>query len=540
MARLEMFFLGSFQVVLDGEPITDFESHKDRALLAYLAVERERPHMREKLADLLWPQQDGQAGRSNLRHSLSKLRLLLGDRGEPPERRFLRVTRQAIQFNQQSDSRGDWALFTCPAPTLRQLEKMAAAYCGPFLDGLCPADSPDFDRWVLFRRAQFQRQALDAFQQLAAHYAARGELDRALPLAWRQVELEPWREVGQRQLMGLLARSGRRGEALAQFEVCRKTLAEKLGIAPAAETVALAEQIGDGRLASAEGEVFAAAAVPQDAPRAGRGWLTAVLLLSALVLGLLFNRGPLPSARHSLPSGMPAAGKIVQVCQEEPPTAELCVYDVGRGSVQTVSLADGLLPQAGSPSWSPDGTQIVFSGWPAGEAAGMSRLYVIQADGEGQRPLTHGPHSDGAPVWSPDGGWIALQRDCRLWLMRPDGDDAHPVWGIPGLHCVGGIAWSPDGEQLAFLSNIDPTLPAPNQLWLVDQGNESPRLLYTFAEVGIVGQLGYSPDGEQIVLLGGIGDEPHNLLFELTTDSAPDSLDAVAVPQWWLASFWEE
>ena len=39
------------------EPVTAFASNKVRALLAYLAVEADRPHRREALAGLLWPEQ---------------------------------------------------------------------------------------------------------------------------------------------------------------------------------------------------------------------------------------------------------------------------------------------------------------------------------------------------------------------------------------------------------------------------------------------------------------------------------------------------
>jgi DNA-binding SARP family transcriptional activator len=55
MAHLLLALLGPFQVTLAGEPVTSFESDKVRALLAYLAVEADRPHRRESLAGLLWP-----------------------------------------------------------------------------------------------------------------------------------------------------------------------------------------------------------------------------------------------------------------------------------------------------------------------------------------------------------------------------------------------------------------------------------------------------------------------------------------------------
>jgi DNA-binding SARP family transcriptional activator len=47
MARLSISLLGSFQVTLDGEPVTTFESAKVRALLAFLAVEAGRAHRRD-------------------------------------------------------------------------------------------------------------------------------------------------------------------------------------------------------------------------------------------------------------------------------------------------------------------------------------------------------------------------------------------------------------------------------------------------------------------------------------------------------------
>lgn len=46
MARLNLSFLGPFQVTLDSQPALGFESNKVRALLVYLAVEADRPHTR--------------------------------------------------------------------------------------------------------------------------------------------------------------------------------------------------------------------------------------------------------------------------------------------------------------------------------------------------------------------------------------------------------------------------------------------------------------------------------------------------------------
>jgi DNA-binding SARP family transcriptional activator len=50
-----MRFLGVFAVQLDGQPVAELDYDKVRALLAYLALEPDRPHRREALAGLLWP-----------------------------------------------------------------------------------------------------------------------------------------------------------------------------------------------------------------------------------------------------------------------------------------------------------------------------------------------------------------------------------------------------------------------------------------------------------------------------------------------------
>ncbi len=56
MARLSLALLGPLQVRLDDQPLSSLAYAKVRALLAYLAVEA-RPHGRDALAELLWPEQ---------------------------------------------------------------------------------------------------------------------------------------------------------------------------------------------------------------------------------------------------------------------------------------------------------------------------------------------------------------------------------------------------------------------------------------------------------------------------------------------------
>jgi WD40 repeat protein/DNA-binding SARP family transcriptional activator len=256
MAALSIRLFGPFEVELDGEPVTGFATDKARALLAYLAVEADRPHRREALAGLLWPEVPEASARGSLRTALGNVRQLVGDRPRSPDhvssseskdsRPFLNVSWQEIQFRRDSDARVDVRVFTellqagslppsaqPPGPrTSQDLEEAVGLFRGSFLEGFSLPDSAAFEEWALLKREQLQRQVLSALQQLIGYYERSGEISRALPHAWRAVELDPWRGVAQRQLMHLLALDGQREAALAQYEQYRQLLAEELGAEP--------------------------------------------------------------------------------------------------------------------------------------------------------------------------------------------------------------------------------------------------------------------------------------------------------------------
>ncbi len=256
MARLTLSLLGPLHATLDSQPVTTFKYDKVRALLAYLAVEADRPHEREALLGLLWPDLPEDAARNNLRQTLLTLREALGDRtAQPP---FVLASRATIQLNPHSDYWLDVAAFTgllaesrghrhasaagCSA-CARRLQRALELYRGPFLSEFFLPDSEAFEEWALLRREQLHRQMLDALAQLVAHYERRGAYATALEYAHRQLAADPWREESHRDVMRLQMLSGQRGAALAQFERCRQLLAETLGVEPDAETTALYQQI---------------------------------------------------------------------------------------------------------------------------------------------------------------------------------------------------------------------------------------------------------------------------------------------------------
>src|SRR5512136_2037224 len=134
MTRLVVRLLGAFRVELDGEAVYGFETDKARALLAYLVVEADRPHRREALSGLLWPDQPDTVARARLRQTLYRVRQALTG-CEPPESRpssprdppFLFVTSTDVQFNTTSDYSLDVAELEAFA---RQVGAGASLPCG--------------------------------------------------------------------------------------------------------------------------------------------------------------------------------------------------------------------------------------------------------------------------------------------------------------------------------------------------------------------------------------------------------------------------
>ncbi len=250
MPRLTLSFLGCFHVCLDDRPVTDFKSNKVRALLAYLAVEADRPHRREALAGLLWPDWPDRDALSNLRYALASLRRSIGDHAATPP--FLLITPQTLQFNPASDHWLDVAELERQIADGAEPISAQSLYRGSFLAGFSIGDAAPFEEWVLLRREQISLQVMSLLGSLAAYHEASGDYPAAQSCARQQVALEPWSEEVHRMLMRVLTLGGQRSAALHQYYTCRDLLRDELGVEPTGETVALYEAIRVGTVVDRE------------------------------------------------------------------------------------------------------------------------------------------------------------------------------------------------------------------------------------------------------------------------------------------------
>lgn len=235
--RLTLRLLGPPETLREGARFDAFGTLKTAALLYYLAATR-RPHTRDHLATLFWGEMPDDNAKRNLTKSLQVLRKHFSP--------WLNIETQTVALAPDAAIDVDLLAFDHPpsAPhDLGALEAQIALYRGDTLDGVMLRDSPDFETWLVGERERLRDLLLRRLDQAVDLRLAAGDATRAMEHANRLLGLDPWRESAHRQMMTLLAHVGQRNAALAQYEQCRRALADELGVAPSAETTALYERL---------------------------------------------------------------------------------------------------------------------------------------------------------------------------------------------------------------------------------------------------------------------------------------------------------
>ena len=256
MARLVLHLFGTPRIELDHQPLA-IQRRKGAALLAYLAV-TQRPHHRDALATLLFPEYDQTGARKNLRRILSSLHGELNhawlqiDRVTVALPPIAELWADVSHFHHLlvSTRRHDHALEETCTTCLAALGEAAALYSDDFLRGFTLPDSPDFDDWQRSQSEQLRSELDDVLAHLGWGHAAQGAHSIALDYARRRVGLDPLHEAAHRQLIHLYAHAGQPTAAHRQYAECVRLLEAELGLAPTQETDALIEAIKAGQTPS--------------------------------------------------------------------------------------------------------------------------------------------------------------------------------------------------------------------------------------------------------------------------------------------------
>lgn len=190
--------------------------------------------------------------------------------------------------------------------------------------------------------------------------------------------------------------------------------------------------------------------------------------------------------------------------------------DNGVFRIQVVSL-DEMIPEAVTeqgtePSWSPNSMRIAFM---RGTAPEQRSLYVYDVQSGAEMLLIEGdddqPELVGTPAWSPDGTQIVFSADRRqghgtlLWsvdviskkLRRVTSPKKRTTF-VRDLQ----PAWSPDGTHIAFASNRHvPTADDAGDLDIYSIAADGSGLAQLTSDPGVATDPTYSPDGKRILFV---------------------------------------
>jgi DNA-binding SARP family transcriptional activator len=243
---LRLYLTGRVTVERDGRTVDErrLPGRQGRLALVYLALERARAASLAELAEAVWGEDLPRAWETAVSAIVSKLRATLGRVG-------IAVTTVSGRYR-LTLPRDAWVDVEAARRALDEAEGRVRAgrakhAWGPGNVAVSIASRPllsgaDTD-WVERARLALRDVHVRGLACLAAAAFANAEYPLAAQFARAQVELEPFRETGWRQLMQALAGAGNRAEALRAYAECRALLAKEMGVAPAPETEAIVKTL---------------------------------------------------------------------------------------------------------------------------------------------------------------------------------------------------------------------------------------------------------------------------------------------------------
>ncbi|WP_405007389.1 hypothetical protein OHV13_27935 [Kitasatospora purpeofusca] len=207
----------------------------------------------------------------------------------------------------------------------------------------------------------------------------------------------------------------------------------------------------------------------------GRIWTTSSDGRNARQLGPLCEAGApdCVNETETAPSWSPD-GKLIAFTRswgrsdpgsEQIQYSDLFVIAPDGTSAQRLTFLTNDTPYSGAvtdPSWSPDGKQLVFSYRTSatGQPANGRSLYIVNADGTGLRRLTPWELRAGERAdWSPDGSRIVFTTypagpdnapGGGIYTVHPDGTAVEALTPGPSDVTYGAASYSPDGTAIAF------------------------------------------------------------------------------------------
>jgi DNA-binding SARP family transcriptional activator len=221
---LQLRTFGGLSLSRGEENLTGAVTQRRRlAILALLASAGDAGMSRDKVLGYLWPESDEERARHVLNQLLYAQRRQAGSEALFLGRKTLRLNPDLIQ--------SDVGMFDA-ALERGELERAAALYRGPYLDGFFLKDAAEFERWVEAQRRRYARRCLSALVALARSSAAAGDPSGAVEWWRRAAEQDPLDSDVTLGLLDALQAVGDRAGILREARRYESLLQSELGVPP--------------------------------------------------------------------------------------------------------------------------------------------------------------------------------------------------------------------------------------------------------------------------------------------------------------------
>lgn len=256
---LRIYMLGGFRLLRGEQDLHPerWDLQRAAAVFKYLVSEEGRWVPSDVLLELFWPELEPERARAALYTTIYALRHALEpDREAYQPSSYIEAARGRYRFRTEAPHWWDVRAFLDTlaaarkslaagntAEGARQLDEALSLYRGDFLT------EDRYEEWTVLLRERLRQVYLEAAMQLGQLASQRPEWAPAAIGRLREaVTVASEREDLHRQLIALLAATGRTADALRQYEALRKLLQEEFGADPAPETEALVSRIRRGEL----------------------------------------------------------------------------------------------------------------------------------------------------------------------------------------------------------------------------------------------------------------------------------------------------
>ena len=245
---VRVWLLGGFRVTVGSRPIAEDEWRlkKAAALVKLLALAPAHIQHREQIMNVLWPHLSMKAASNNLRQALYAARRILAP--DPSVGSwYLGADADSLVLCPKGDLWVDVEGFEAAALSARRIREPDAyeAAIELYVGELLPEDR--YEEWAEDRRGELDETHVSLFLGLASVHEEREDHGSAIEVLRTLTRKESTNEEAHAGLMRLYALSGRKADALRQYEFFEGIVSRELGTGPSASTRALKEEIASGR-----------------------------------------------------------------------------------------------------------------------------------------------------------------------------------------------------------------------------------------------------------------------------------------------------